>query len=292
MDKKSYLHAPLVMSLIDVRVAELPKFSSDGKHDELYEELSSIGFKIPVKEVQTELQIQVPRSSNSAEAKHSTKEIERWVFLDVSKTTSVYVSSRNIAIKTTKYTNHEDFTQQFEQVIDAVEKVFPGIKNGAITRIGTRYINLLMPKKGFTINDYMQSSWLPNSTDTSLPFEASEGFHNRVLMNYETSQGNLRVDSNLFNPKDGSPFVVLPTDIMDGQDTGLEIAGQPWWSESINDKVPYVILDIDLGKELREDFSKDLIFSTINSMRSFTRKAFEMCVRDTAREHWVQLPHK
>ncbi|EKK7179035.1 TPA: TIGR04255 family protein [Vibrio alginolyticus] len=289
MEKKSYLHAPLVMSLIDVRVAELPKFSAHGKHDELYEEMSSIGFKIPVKEIQTELQIEVPRNANSLEAKHSSKDIERWVFIDVSRTTSVYVSSRNIAIKTTNYSSHEEFARQFEGVLSAVEKVFPGIKNGAITRIGTRYVNLLMPKDGFTINDYMPSCWLPNSTETSLPFEAKEGFHNRLLMNYETNQGNLRVENNLFTPKEGFPFIVLPTDIMDGPDTGLDIAGQPWWGDSISKKLPYAILDIDLSNEIRQDFSKDVIFSAINGMRSYTREAFEMCVTSIAREHWESV---
>ncbi|MGR6834291.1 TIGR04255 family protein [Aliivibrio wodanis] len=289
---KGYKEAPLIMSLIDIQLAELPNFDAS-KRDALFAVLSKLGFKVPVTEIQTQLEIQLPKQGivegAKFEPRHSAKETQRWVFLNLEKNTSIFVTAKNIAIKTTSYQGHESFVALFEKVLNGIVSVFPDIIDSAITRIGTRYLNLIVPKDERKIEDYLSDGWLTSRRIKKPDFNSKPGINNRVLMHFDTDFGILRVESNEFNPNGIIPINIIPNDLIDGPETGLDIPGSSWWSKSFSEHKPYVALDIDLGLTKTQGFDVISIMTTLNDMRTVTKPAFEMCITTEARNDWTPI---
>lgn len=297
MDTKGYKNAPLVMALIDVRYTDIPGFEvveKSSAESELHSQLSDLGFKHKIIENHQNIDVQIDSSVpqgnnlNLELLKHKVTNDKRWVFINLAKTTLIYISSKNIAIKTTDYKNHTDFISLFYQALSCVENVFPKLKGCGLLRIGTRYVNLIVPKNNKPLDCYIEKNWRHHKADR-LPFNAVDGFIKNIHTNYETDHGMLRVECTQFNPKPNSPLALLPNDLIDSPETGLEITGQPWWNESFSSLCPYAALDIDLSDKFSEDFDKELIKSKLFDMRCVGKPAFEMCITEYARDEWEQI---
>lgn len=292
MDTKGYKNAPLVMALIDVRYTDIPGFKvveNSNEESELHSQLSDLGFKHKVIENHQNIDVQIDNAiSQGSNLKHKVTNDKRWVFINLDKTILIYVSSKNVAIKTTDYTNNIDFISLFYNALSCVENIFPKLKGCGLLRIGTRYVNLIVPKNDEPLERYITDNWLLHKAE-KLPFDAVDGFVKNVHTNYETKYGMLRVECTQFNPKPDSPLALLPNDLIDSPETGLSIAGQPWWSESFSKPCSYAGLDIDLSDKFSEVFDKETIKDKLFQMREVGKPAFEMCITEYARNEWEQV---
>ncbi|MBM7073008.1 TIGR04255 family protein [Shewanella sp. 202IG2-18] len=294
MVSKSYQHAPLLMTIVDVRFSDIPDFYGEGKLVQLESLLREIGFVEKVIEKQQAVSFELTPDSegrllNTPKPTINPSEKQRWIFLNLDRTLSVFVAQDGLSIKSTDYTCHENYVATINQIISKLTETFPSLLQGVMSRIGTRYLNLIVPKEGKTVGQYLNDEWLPNNTIPT-ELEVESGVHNRLMMNYKTKHGNLRIESNKFQPDaDARTPSILPSELMDSQETALIFKESPWWWAQLDSKESYVILDIDLSNPMREMFNSENITRLLNEMRSLTRPAFNMCITDEAKQDWIEL---
>lgn len=293
MVSKAYQHAPLLMTLVDVRFSAIPDFYEIGKLVKLEASFRELGFVERVIEKQQEINFELKPDSEgnmvqSVKPVTSQSEKQRWIFLNLEKTLSVYIAQDGFSVKSTNYTCHQDFVSVIRNVISKFTEVFPSLLQGVISRIGTRYLNLIIPKEGKDVSRYLKREWLPNN---SIPtdIEVESGLHNSLMMNYKTKYGNLKVESNKFTPEPGGNIAIIPNELMDSQETALSIQESPWWNTQLDKRKSYVVLDIDLSNPIREMFDIEKIIARLDNMRTLTRPAFNMCITDEAKKDWIEL---
>ncbi|OCH26607.1 hypothetical protein A6E12_12560 [Aliivibrio fischeri] len=293
MFTKGYQHAPLLMTLVDIRFSSIPDFYESEKLVQLESLFRDIGFVEKVIEKQQEMSFEL-KSDADGKIVHSAKptvnqhEKQRWIFLNLDRTLSVYVAQDGISIKSTKYICHEEYVQSISKILSKLVQVFSSLLKGVTARIGTRYLNLIIPLEGKDVANYLKPEWLPNN---SIPTEVDVefGVHNRLMMNYKTKYGALRVESNKFTPEPNASLSIIPNELQDSPETALSIQELPWWGEQINRKVSYVILDIDLSNPIRIMFDIEGIVDLLNKMRKLTRPAFNMCITEEAKQDWIEI---
>ncbi|CDT97518.1 hypothetical protein BCT47_23030 [Vibrio splendidus] len=293
MVSKSYQHAPLLMTLVDVRFSAIPDFYEAGKLTKLESSFRGIGFVEKVVEKLQEINFELTPDlegnmvqSPKPQTNQSVK--QRWIFLNLEKTLSVYMAEDGLSIKSTEYTCHGDFVKLVADVISKLTEVFPSLLQGVTSRVGTRYLNLIIPMEGEEVSRYLKEEWLPNN---SIPTEidVESGVHNRLMMNYKTKYGNLRVESNKFTPEADANISIIPNELMDSPETALTIQELPWWGGQLAKNESYVVLDIDLSNPVREMFNSENVINLLNEMRKLTRPAFDMCITEEAKQDWVEL---
>lgn len=293
MISRGYQQAPLLMTLVDVRFSAIPDFHEEGRLLQLESSFREIGFVEKVVEQQQEINFELKPDANGKivhSSKPSVNQVgkQRWIFLNFERTLSVYVAQDGLSVKCTRYSTHDKFVESLEGVVSRLVEVFPSLSKGVISRIGTRYLNLIVPQEGKSVANYLKAEWLPNN---SIPTEidVESGVHNRLMMNYKTKYGNLRVESNKFAPEKGANMSVIPNELMDSPETALSIQELPWWGEQLGRNESYVVLDIDLSNSVREMFNIDNLVDSLNGMRTLTRPAFDMCITDEAKQDWIEL---
>lgn len=290
MTVAGYEYAPLIMTLVDMRFSSIPGFHDNQKLAQVESLLRDFGYIEKVVEKTKSLAIKFQKNEKTGgieQVKESIPEEEkqRWIFLDLDRTTSVYLSETAISLKTTNYSTHDDFLEKFKKVISCVSDVYPDMKKGIISRIGTRYLNLIVPCDGMDVSRYLKEQWLPNNT-LDCELKVSPNVHNRLTMNYETERGNLRLESNLFHPKPDMEIQIIPNELSDNPDASLNIKGQFWWRSQFEQNKSYAILDIDLVSNFRKLFDIDLVIGELDSMRQVSKPAFESCITEEARNDW------
>lgn len=294
MTVTAYKYAPLLMSLVDIRMTAIPDFYLDDKLTHIESSLREIGFVEKVIEKRHQIEFEIKHEPESGQLIQTQKpqptgaRTERWIFLNLDKTTSIYLSQDGVSIKTTHYTTHVEFVNLIHEVLNRLVDIFPLALKGAVSRIGTRYVNLIVPKPGRDVCEYLKEEWLPNNK-TSEAIKAEEGTHSRLIMNYKTEHGGLRLDVHKFSPTQGEILPIIPQELADNPESALNINELPWWKEQMIKNESYLMFDIDLGKVTREMFDIQRIVTSLNDMRALTKPAFEMCITDAAREDWVLL---
>ncbi|MFB9213845.1 TIGR04255 family protein [Vibrio sinaloensis] len=293
MESIGYVHAPLLMALYDIKYTDIPEFYDESKLVQVESVLREHGFVEKVVESFQQVNFEVSPNAPSEQMVSmqkptaSGKTKQRWIFLNLDRTVSLYFAEGSLVLKTTNYSTHEQYLELLIKVLTDIANVFPSLMKGALLQIGTRFLNLIIPKEDKSLIDYVLPSWLPNSVSLPAGIESNPGVHNRLILNYETSLGNLRVESNQFSPKAGMNKQIIPDELMDNPEVSLSIAGRPWWNDQLSSNVSYLVLDFDLIKIYREIFDINAISGYINEMRSITKPAFEGCITDTARTDWV-----
>lgn len=291
---KGFEYPPLLMALVDLRYSAIPEFNSQGKLVEVESKFREIGFVEKSVEKLQEVSIELKQDEKSGKLVQIQKDAaldagqkQRWIFLNLERTLSVYFSEDAIGIKTTKYVNRDEFYGLVEKILSCIAEVFPTLTKGILTRIGTRYLNLVVPKEEQDVSDYIAKEWFPNNPMPT-GFDLRSGLHNRLTMNYVTDHGNLRIDTNKFSPQPGQNVAIIPRELSDTPEAALSINELPWWNKQLNSNSEYVVLDIDLVNQLRMIFSVDKIMQELRDMRSITKPAFETCITEYAKENWVE----
>ncbi|WP_163933834.1 TIGR04255 family protein [Paraferrimonas sp. SM1919] len=284
-----FKYAPLIMTLTKISFSNIPDFKNESLLAELEKVLRELGYVEKITE--TEQEIGFEFNSNESDFSQPIPKINkpekvRYIFRNLERNTSIYLSSGEIFFKTTAYTTHVDFVKLIGKAIKALINVYPSVQDGAFTAIGTRYVNLIVPKGDSDLSEYVKPEWYP-SILLDVPTLEDEGAHTQIMMNYITGEGGLTIQSLKFSPKmtDKNLPIILP-ELADSKETSLIIRSQAWWDEKLNAKSDYLILDFDLVKKERKLFNLDDIIESLNNMRKVTKAAFVNCITEKAQIDW------
>jgi len=195
-----------------------------------------------------------------------------WEFASPDNKIAVILRSNGIVLHATAYTDSKEFLGRLQQALI----VFSEIPSIYINRLGIRYIDFILPKKGETPENYISEKLNP---DLGLS-DGREGYAATNIASYPMEQGLLNIR---YMRGRGQP--TLPPDL--GMLT-LE-PSHLMKQVPVSDKQPTAILDTDRIIEFspveRLDAAK--IHQLFMVMRGDIRRAFEGCaITDYAKQVW------
>lgn len=138
---------------------------------------------------------------------------QMWQFSSLDKQWAVILGANMIGLHTVQYTDHKDFLGKFVWAVDCSAKPERvGVK--VVEAIGLRYLDLIVPRDGETVEDYLeQPGLLPSGIAGVDDIAVVEGIH---ACSYKTNRGALRFQI-LRNPPSVFPAeLVTPLTIANG----------------------------------------------------------------------------
>ncbi len=247
-------NSPLVMVLAQVRISPILKM---GEYvPALQEQLRHEGYpRFRAEQVQEVDFGPQPRFTQR----------ERWLFADKDNREAVVLAQDFVALETNRYDCFEDFSARLAKVLRIV-----GTAVGASLseRLGLRYVDLILPAAGETLDEYLQSK-LHGLRAGELAIE-------KVLNRFEargvTGVGQLVVrlhqnESGAFLPPDLMPAELTPSRVVE--------KGQI-----------ITLLDIDHFSEQSKDYDPPALVEAMWQLHEYTEKAFMSSVTPLALERW------
>lgn len=191
--------------------------------------------------------------------------LNRWFFSDKNEQEAVIISPHFIILETTNYDVFDVFVQSFKEILIIFQEV---TKASLAERIGLRYVDVIRPKEGQTLSDYLQPSILGIPAED---FGATKSLY-KFETNALTPAGGLVL--RLFQSDNGS---YLPPDI------SLESV-KPTFQIDPGETV--AVLDIDNFSLQQREFVTDDLIEYMRQLHDYTDRAFKAAVTSKAFEFW------
>jgi uncharacterized protein (TIGR04255 family) len=254
------LRSPLIFVLAQVKIA--PVLAIEEKIPALQESLRKSGYpRLTIR------QIQLPILTMDGQMKLAEPN-RQWEFTNKENTASITVDSEGITHQVTRYDVFESFMRSMEEALSMfAEHVAPGL----MSRVGLRYVDLVVPAAGKEIQDYFSESLRGFQIHSAAQRDAfftesisSTGPASKFIHRYvEASRGF------------GFPPDLLPISLKFKQDRLLQS--------------PFGLLDMDHYTILDEDFSIQTALSHFFTLHEHQTKAFRASITDAALEEWKTL---
>jgi uncharacterized protein (TIGR04255 family) len=152
-------------------------------------------------------------------------------FASPDKKSAFLLTEELLALHTVAYDNHQDFANKFKDGLDALLRV-PGIGIQWLEAVGLRYVDLVVPRTGETLDNYLRP-WILPAAVPEVPggLTIVEGMY---VATYRSSVGDLRFQV-LRNP---------PTTLPPELDTPI-IQENGWKME--RPEYEFAVMDLDHG---------------------------------------------
>lgn len=285
--KKFLEEAPLVLSVLHLEFSKIPALSvmtqemSNSLHQRMIEE----GFAERIDSKQEVTEFAFNKSSNNLSPQQQTKNLHRTLFRASGEMDIVQVCDHALILKTTNYKRFEEFHDKFNGAIQACIDVIPNFNKALLKSVGLRYVDLIAPKPGASLPDYISSEVLPMSLSMlDKPLKR----HGKTFTQSQVKEN--QVISVVFEeiPTDqGKVHKVLPDNLIEGDPKGgLIIKGHHWWLEL--DSPTYGILDVDnhysfIGSPV---FDIDALNGAIKNLYIYANQVFWGTITDEAKRAW------
>lgn len=193
-----------------------------------------------------------------------------WQFADAARTWGVVLSDASICLHTAHYDGFDDFVGRYETIIDALLNV-PELNINITTGIGFRYVDMIVPKEGETLKDYLHSWVLP----TEPPKTSSKLIEGIYVARCKTEIGEVRFSA-FRNP----PFT-LPPDLQSG------LVEKNGWLK-LQPKIEFALIDTDhfVQYTRAEPLSKEFAVRILKDLRRVGREIFDQVGTEKALETW------
>ncbi|MCD9118358.1 TIGR04255 family protein [Pseudomonas bijieensis] len=254
-------NAPVYYALAQVRfnpVALMPKFA-----DEIQDRLRKSGF--PVFEIVQSHQIEFGDLTKNPDLKPNVTQTPNWFFTSEDKFNGYVLGTDFFTFQTTNYNTHEEFFSSFCEGLTLLNE-FVGL--GAISRIGIRYLDAVVPTEGESINEYLHQNIL--GVDFGLPwsggswesvFKTDEGM--LVSKVYKTASATL-----------GFPFDLQPRSVVMHE------------RFSFSEGKEHAVIDIDHYAEGSFPPDADTISKLLEKLHASVNKCFNAIATPLAFERW------
>jgi uncharacterized protein (TIGR04255 family) len=195
--KRVLSNSPLVLVLCQVRFS--PLMAMEGYIPRIQEELRFAGYPINASS-------QLHEVVSAGTSRTSTQRTRwRWEFLDKDRRIGVVLHEGFVAVQTTDY---QDFDQFSSRVLDVVDIVSRSVGELFVTRVGLRYVDVVLPRDGERWEQYLQPGLAGFAGKRFLPGTTLQ-LH-QVIGPTEVGAMHVRLLQN----RDG---VLLPPDLADNQ---------------------------------------------------------------------------
>ena len=189
----------------------------------------------------------------------------RWEFADLANRSGFVILEDAITYHTTDYTTFEDF---LEKLRAGLEKIQAELNIALTTRVGLRYIDLIVPDKGENLSQYV--------TEQLLGFPLSDISGNpgqqQVIATTKTNEGRL-----VLRFRQDTSNVILPRDLADM--TLVPCREHPA-------DQPKAILDTDHFSLMDEPFAVNQVADRLNRLHETISGSFKTIVTDHAWAKW------
>jgi len=284
--KKFLEEAPLVLSVLHLEFSKIPALSvmtqemSNFLHQRMIEE----GFAERIDSQQEVVEFAFNGTTNQPPQKQTTN-VHRILFRASGEMDIVQVCDHALILKTTNYTCFEKFHEKFNGAIQACIDVIPNFDKALLKSVGLRHVDLIAPKPGALLSDYISSEVLPMSLsmlDTPLERHGKTFTQSQVNANH-----TLSVIFEEIPTKQGQVHKVLPDNLIEADPKGgLIIKGHQWWREL--DSPTYGILDVDnhhsfIGSPI---FDINILDGAIKNLYIYANQVFWGTITEEAKSAW------
>lgn len=193
---------------------------------------------------------------------------DQWEFGDKDNTASVLVDAESIVLQASEYTVFESFMERLEVALNAVAAA---AEPSVVERIGLRYVDLIVPRAGKALSDYVRPSLLCEANPhlgSRLAFLsesiAKTGDHSKFLVRFV----------------DGFGGFAFPPDLLP---VSLHLRQDPNRGSS-----RFGMLDMDHFDETTSDFSVESISDRFWGLHEVHSNVFKTSVTEAALAEWSQ----
>lgn len=198
-------------------------------------------------------------------------QVTQWIFADKERSIALVLTDRFLVVETNSYLAFDEFETKLRDVVTAFQDV---TSVDVLERVGLRYVDLIRPGDGETLDTYLQPGLLGLDPDRFSPGYLRHLYRFESLTQTSaTTQMRIRVQQN----PDGT---FLPPDLAQNQ---LRFKGIDTDAEET-----ITMLDIDhftVGDDA-EDFSVDAVSERIWVLHEVTDRAFRAAVTMDALRIW------
>jgi len=253
-------NAPLIYVLAQIRFTHVPRM--DKRWEDFHEKVFGLYPKAETERIE-----QIAFKDGQPTIGDS---IQRWHLKNDSSRTGMIVAAGSLTFHTTEYKTSRAFTSELEEVLQAFVKTLPdGVR---VTRQGLRYVDLLQPETGLTVDkQVIETLRLPNLSAIGEPRRMEQ------LVIYKTPIGGTLI----MRHRQRTTPDLLPADIFP---TKLEPA--PRLSRERLENQITGLLDYDHYVEQEQPFDIDKIVEQFRNLHTVSSEAFINTTTEEARTVW------
>jgi uncharacterized protein (TIGR04255 family) len=285
--KKFLEEAPLVLSVLHLEFSKIPALSvmTQEMSNSLHQRMIGEGFPERIDSQQEIVEFAFNNSNNNQPPQKQTTNVHRTLFRASGEMDIVQVCDHALILKTTNYQRFEDFHEKFTGAIQACIDVIPNFDKALLKSVGLRYVDLIAPKPGALLSDYISSEVLPMSLSMlDKPLKR----HGKTFTQSQVNENQvINVIFEEIPTEQGQVHKVLPDNLIETDPKGgLIIRGHQWWREL--DSPTYGILDVDhhysfIGSPV---FDINTLNEAIKSLYVYANQVFWGTITDKAKRAW------
>src|ERR1700722_4480600 len=199
----------------------------------------------------------------------NSQTIKTWQFATKAKEWGFVLSEQSFGLHASNfYYDFKDFSIKFNLGIETLKKV---MNIQWITSIGMRYVNLIEPKNGLNVNDYLKP-WLLPTQPNDIPVKLINDIY---VARYNSKFGELRLQ--MFH----NPSFTLPPEL-----NSQFIINNTWIRPQPRGEFALVDLDHFITKIDDPKFSSSMIIEKLGDLRNVSNNIFKSIGTDLAMKEW------
>ncbi|HEY6845187.1 MAG TPA: TIGR04255 family protein [Terracidiphilus sp.] len=198
-------------------------------------------------------------------------EVKLFQFASPDRKWGLFLTEEVLGLHTSAYIHNEDFVAKFKEGLQAFLSI-PELRIEWMEAVGIRYVDLVRPRPGELLDDYLYPWVLPPKPDIGDEMDLLQGMY---VAAYKTAFGELRFQS-LRKP----PFV-LPMDL-----NNPAVLKNGWAIPALEGD--FAVMDMDHGCRFipLEPIDVDVICDKLRELRSISRKLFDQTGKEHAKSVW------
>jgi uncharacterized protein (TIGR04255 family) len=193
---------------------------------------------------------------------------KKWSFMDAVKRNGYVLNSSCFVFHTSNYHTFDVFADKFLKGLKLLHGI---VKLDYIERVGMRYIDVISPKKGQPIRDYLRDGVKGLIDVEEDGFLSTDGASAQKI-----GDGILVIKTSL---RPNCPPFLIPDDLMP-----LHLL--PSEDSSAEETMTRATLDVDFYEEKRFNFNIDPLMEKLKFAHEHVEKAFHLAVTDYALNEW------
>ena len=187
--KKVLTDAPLVQALIDLRFSEIPSLSSIPADviNKIHEAMIGVGFAEKIESKGQSVSIRFDQATQ--QATQEITPVNRYLFRAAGERSIIELSKSSLIYKSTEYGTFEDFYKKFDEVLSSLIELVPTLNKSLLKRVGLRYIDVIVPDSGNTLEDFISDGLLAPKLNE--PIDGCKHIHGLTSKVVEVNQNKM-----------------------------------------------------------------------------------------------------